>query len=277
VTRDWPMKDNPVEKDNKRQDHPHHRSIWCAHGDVRTKDLTKAGATNYWDEGEPSTKGRQVLKRIVRTVSGPVFGQIEAEIDWTTPAGERQISEVRTYTFFADAASRIIDARNVFRFSDSDVMFGDTKEGGIVALRVAVTMDEKGITKPEALHGRMTNSSGGVGKDECWGKSAAWCDYVGPVNGKTVGIAVFDHPRNFRHPTHWHIRDYGLYTANPFGLSEFVGKDQNGSHTWKKGETAEFNYRIIIHEGDTKAARVADQWRLYAQAAETKDSAPAAR
>ena len=33
----------------------------------------------------------------------------------------------------------------------------------------------------------------------------------------------------------------------------------------KKGESAEFRYRVIIHKGDNKAARIADQWTLYGQ------------
>jgi len=37
--------------------------------------------------------------------------------------------------------------------------------------------------------------------------------------GKTVGIAVFDHPSNPRHPTTWHVRDYGLFAANPLGCT----------------------------------------------------------
>jgi len=43
VTRDYPMKDTEAERNKKPtgQDHPHHRSIWTAHGDVR--NITVAG------------------------------------------------------------------------------------------------------------------------------------------------------------------------------------------------------------------------------------------
>jgi hypothetical protein len=86
------------------------------------------------------------------------------------------------------------------------------------------------------------------------------------VENRTVGIAVFDAPTNFGHPVSWHIRAYGLYAANPFGLKAF-GQNQDGAHTWKKGETAEFNYRILIHAGDTKQAKIAEQYGLYVGAA----------
>jgi hypothetical protein len=274
VTRDFPMKENPIEaRDNKPPDHPHHRSLWGAHGDVRTGDMSKTGA-NYWNESKNTPieqSAHQVLKKIVNQTSGPVFGQVSAEIEWINPKGEKDFTEQRTYTFFAGEGLRIIDVKSVYKFDERDVMFGDTKEGGIVAIRTAVTMDEIGITKPVKLSGKRFNSEGKSG-EECWGAAANWCDYVGPVittgsdpvTSKIVGIAVMDHPKNYGHPSHWHIRDYGLYTANPFGLKEFT-KDasKDGSHTWKKGETVEFNYRIVLHKDDTKAAGVADQWTLY--------------
>ncbi|MHC4798530.1 MAG: DUF6807 domain-containing protein, partial [Planctomycetota bacterium] len=261
VTRDYPMKEVSYEE-RKRRDHPHHQSIWTAWGDVRTKDFAKAG-TNYWHRPSKKKKnhntGYQKLKQIVYVTGGPVFGQLQAEIEWYANDRRREFAEIRTYTFFrAHQTCRIIDQKNVFKFNDGEVMFADTKEGGIACLRIAVSMDEIG-------GGKMFNSRGGVGAKQCWGKAAEWCDYVGPVQDQTVGIAVMDAKSNYGHPTRWHIRDYGLYTANPFGLSYFVGKQQNGSKTWKKGESAEFNYRIFIHQGDTKTSRVADQYRNYTE------------
>lgn len=263
VTRDYIMRDNALEKDNGRQDHPHHRSLWTAYGDIRIKDFDKAGY-DFWAEPKNKPLPKQVLKKLVRTASGPVFGQIEAIIEWQTPDGLRVFSEDRTYTFFAGSANeRIIDVKNIFHFDDMDVKFGQTKEGGMLALRLAVTMDEKGTKTPKALHGQATNSRGGIGagaNGQCWGKPAEWCDYVGPLDGEQVGVAVFDNPKNFRHPTTWHIRDYGLYTANPFMPTE---KDKDNSRMFKKGEATEFNYRVVIHKGDTKAAHIAGQWSLY--------------
>ncbi len=274
VTRDFPMKDNELEKQNKRQDHPHHRSIWTAHGDIRTDNLSEPGS-NYWHEKSADKRDqqdRQVVRKVTRTCSGPVFGLIEAEIDWVHHSGRREFSETRTYRFFRAGGQRMIDIRNVFHFSDGDVTFADTKEGGILSLRLAVTMDEQGIKDPSPQHGQMTNSAGGVGSKECWGKAAAWCDYVGPVGGKPVGVAVFDAPSNYGHPAHWHIRDYGLYTANPFGLRSFDKNNPDSSHTFKKGEEAAFRYRIVIHPGDAKAARIKEQYGLFAEPPGTKVS-----
>ncbi len=261
VTRDFPMKDTEEERKkdaagNTRQDHPHHRSLWTAHGEVQSAGSKEI--TNYW--AEAADTGLQKVKRIVRTTSGPVFGDIEAEIDWTTRAGKRELSENRTYTFFGDDnGNRFIDVTVTLHFPEGDVTFIDTKEGGMVALRVAIWIDENG-------GGHMVNARGGKGMKECWGKPAEWCDYVGKIKDQFVGIAVMDATSNYRHPVEWHIRDYGLYTANPFGSAAFNNnKSKDSSKVWKKGENVTFNYRVLIHKGETETAQIGEQYQLYTE------------
>ena len=96
-------------------------------------------------------------------------------------------------------------------------------------MRVAETM------KVDAkLGGHIVNSEGLVDL-KAWGKKASWVDYQGPVDGKKVGIAILNHPSSFRYPTFWHVRTYGLFAANPFGLHDFTnaqGKD--GSYALRR-------------------------------------------
>ena len=68
------------------------------------------------------------------------------------------------------------------------------------------------------------------------------------ANGDQWGMTVVDHRSNPRHPSHWHVRGYGLFTANPFGLHDFTGDDSvDASLTIDSGEAAVFRYRLIIH------------------------------
>ena len=100
-----------------------------------------------------------------------------------------------------------------------------------------------------------------------WGKRAAWCDYYGPVAGKTVGIAIFDHPKNPRHPTWWHVRDYGLFAANPFGRHDFENLPDRsaGDLVVPPGKSVTFRYRFYLHEGDDQQANVAGRYKEYAR------------
>lgn len=259
VTRDYPMADRPFEREHKRQDHPHHQSFWTAWGDLRTGDFSHPG-TNYW-HSKPGAGQQRVTN--VEMHDGAVFGDLVATIEWQRFDGRREMTERRSYRFYAynpTAGNRVIDVAVRFEMTDSDVMFADTKEGGLLSLRLNPEIDEVG-------GGTMVNALGGRGAKECWGAASPWCDYYGTINGQVVGVSVMDHPDNFRHPTRWHIRDYGLFTANPFGLSHFISKEHNGSQVWKQGDEVTFNYRVVVHSGDTEQADIADQFYYYANPA----------
>ncbi len=245
VTRNYPMiKDVPGET----TDHVHHRSMWVAHGDVNGSD--------NWSEqaGHAVQRHRTFLEKS----GGPVFGRIRALNDWLDNEGRKVLEEERTITAYnLPGSSRVIDLRVVFRATEGDIRFGDTKEGGICSVRVATSMDgNKG--------GLITNAYGGVTEVENWGKRAQWCDYSGVVNGRTVGISIFDNPSNFRYPTYWHVRDYGLMTANPFALAAYKGDpSRDGSYVVKAGEEFAFSYRVYIHDGDASSAHVGERYHGY--------------
>jgi hypothetical protein len=245
MTRDYPMAQGP---EGESRDHIHHRSLWVAHGDVN-------GANN-WSEEEGHA--RTVHRSFSRREAGPVMGVLEARSDWVSAAGERLLEERRAMTFYhLPPAWRCFDLELELRPARGEVRFGDTKEGGICAVRVASSMDASG-------EGRIENSYGGIDEAETWGKRAQWCDYSGPVRGEIVGIAIFDHPDSFRHPTYWHVRDYGLMTANPFGLSDFYGDpSRDGSHVLRPGERMLFRYRIYLHLGDAPAGAVAEKYHDF--------------
>jgi hypothetical protein len=179
-------------------------------------------------------------------------------LDWQDHQRNKLLEERRTVRVHATPdAFRCVDLTVAFRASEGDVCLGDTKEGGICSVRVATAMDgDKG--------GRIRNSAGGIGEAECWGRPAHWCDYEGEVDGKKLGIAIFDHPLNFRHPTCWHVRDYGLMTANPFGYSDYGSSFlKEGSHTIAAGDTLTFRYRLFLHKPDSRQSILADRYYDY--------------
>jgi hypothetical protein len=139
------------------------------------------------------------------------------------------------------------------------VVMGDTKEGSM-AIRLTSTMRVEG----KVAKGHIVNSEGDT-DGGAWGKRAKWCDYYGPVEGETVGVAIFDHPSNPKHPTWWHVRTYGLFAANPFGVHDFERKEKGvGDITIPAGESLTFKYRFYFHKGDAEQGRVAGYYREYA-------------
>jgi hypothetical protein len=75
---------------------------------------------------------------------------------------------------------------------------------------------------------------------------------------------MLDNPANPSHPVRWHVRAYGLFAANPFGLSVFTNdKSQDGSISLDPGKSLRFRYRVIVHPGNAKSADIAGQWTKY--------------
>ena len=215
LTRDFPMKEAGP---NEKSDHDHHRSFWLTHGDVNGVD--------FWLDDDHC--GKIVHRSGSATTAEDGSVVIQTENDWNGPDGARILSDVRRYTFRSEAGRRIIDCDFLLKASDGDVNFGDTKEGSF-GLRVAGTM------KADAkLGGIVTNAEGAHDKD-AWGVKSAWVDYSGPVDDETVGITIHDHPDSFGYPCRWHVRTYGLFAANPFGVHHFIGGDKTEGVVLKEG------------------------------------------
>jgi len=76
---------------------------------------------------------------------------------------------------------------------------------------------------------------------------------------------MFDHPQNPRHPTWWHVRDYGLFAANPFGEHDFekLSNKDAGDLTIPPRKSITFRYRFYLHGGDERQARIAEKYQQY--------------
>lgn len=253
VTRNYPMKQVAGEA----EDHVHHRSLWFAHGDVNGVD--------FWAETPHKnvTPGKTVHDAFLELKSGKV-GVLKTRNKLIAPDGTTVATEIFTIRFSTAGDRRYIDFDVEIQATDGDVVMGDTKEG-CMAIRLATTMRLRRPDKKPGS-GRIVTSEG-VTDDDTWGKRAAWVDYHGPVNDKLVGVAIFDHPGNLRHPTWWHVRNYGLFAANPFGKRYFekLSDKSAGNHVIKSGTSLSQRYRFYFHKGDEKAAQVADEYAKWAR------------
>ena len=239
ITRNWPMvPDVPGET----QDHPHHKGLWTAHGDVN--------GVNNW--AESPGHGYMIHRSFARLYNGPVVGGFTQELDWTDAERKRVLTETRRVLFYnTPSEAHLFDWQVTLHASEGEIVLVDTKEGGLVSVRVATSMDA-------GNQGWIVNGYGGRQEAETWGKRAPWCDYSGPVGGAWRGICLMDHVDNPRYPTHWHVRDYGLMTANCFGLHDFTGDPDN---LWDlvipAGHSRTWRYRVLVHEGDAEEGRAA--------------------
>ena len=136
-------------------------------------------------------------------------------MEWRDTNDKLLLVEDRVMVFSAMRNLRTIDFHITLTAAE-DVTFGDTKEGAF-AIRLSDAFTErKGL--------KIVDADGRTRMVNVWGKRSNWVDYSADVDGEKIGVAIFDHPQNPGHPTHWHARDYGLFALNPFGQNAFDPK-----------------------------------------------------
>lgn len=259
MTRSWPLVEGVA---GEPQDHPHHESIWFTHGAVNGVDFWASHPRGQAPQHRADNRIEHV--ELVACAGGPV-ARVETRNRWVKADGTVVCTDSRRVQFTAAADVRTIDYAVTMHADHGPVVFGDTKEGTF-GLRVPATLQTKDANGSRGAAGHIVNSAGQRDAD-AWGKPARWVCYWGPVDGRTVGVAIGDHPANLRHPSHWHARDYGLFAANPFGLHDFTGAPPgSGDYTLPAGESRTFRYLVVLHEGDAETAGIEARWQRWAEA-----------
>ena len=227
ITRGYPM----AEIAGEQRDHPHHRGLWFSHGDVNGVDFW-ANEESQRTRGE---KGTIALDAIDTVQSGEDEGLIKARFSWKGAGGNLLVTEHRTMAFRREAEDNIVDFDIVLVAEVAPVRFGDTKEGTF-AVRMATELEEQHLrAKGIPRTGRIANAEGRTTEANAWGQRSAWVDYSGSISGKPMGVAIFDHPGNPKHPSYWHVRGYGLFAANIFGEHDFhADESRDGSITLER-------------------------------------------
>lgn len=160
-------------------------------------------------------------------------------------------------TFSFGPSTRIIDIDIDLIAEYGPVELADMKDAG-VSIRVPDSM-----AVDRGLGGTIVNSAGHRDVD-AWSRKAPWVDYNGPVEGDHVGIAFLNHPTSFRYPTTWHVRTYGLFCANPFGMKQMNPEAESGAISFAAGQRISLRHRVIFHEGDEQRAGIAAAYEAYA-------------
>ncbi|MFK7770368.1 MAG: PmoA family protein [Mariniblastus sp.] len=290
MTRAYPME--LLESEKEQRDHPHHRGLLFGHENaglvgwkypdsdkewtaIKKKDRPFAGG-DTWHELATFEDYQKMPKRAVdghrrpdtlASIKHREFKQLVIEgdqaivvelCDHVDRDGKRFMSEERRLVFRSSETSRSIDFDQTFTAEDGDIFFDDRKDAGL-GIRVPTSMaidSKKG--------GTVINSDGLI-DGKAWSKPAKWCDYNGPVEGEHLGIAFLNHPNSYRFPTRWHVREYGLFTANPFAMKAFSSKLEDGTTILKQGESLNLKHRLIFHAGDATTANIEQAWQQYAK------------
>ncbi|MDA7979243.1 MAG: PmoA family protein [Pirellulales bacterium] len=214
------------------EDHPHHKGVWIA--------VDEVNGIKFWGE-----QGRIVNRELEILRPAGVTASFRATNQWEDRNGKAVLIETTTFTC---STSRLLSLDISLAPAGAEVTFEDTKEG-LVGIRLPNGMRE-------ADAGRVFNADGLKTAARCWGQPSTWVNYAGPVNGETHGVALFDHPDN-PHPGRYHVRDYGLFSVNPFGDRAYSNGKKDPSHVHlTSGESYRLRYALFVHAGAGEPAEI---------------------
>ena len=273
VTRGFPL--DP--RKGERVDHPHHVGLWFNHGDVNGFDFWNNSSAIAADRAPKM--GSIQHRRILEARGGGGSGELTVEADWTDSGGKVLLQERTHFVFRGTSDTRSIDRVTTLTARDR-VLFRDNKEG-MLAIRVARALEQP-AEKPEiftdasgaptkvpvldnaGVTGRYVSSEGKAG-DAVWGTRGRWALLGGTVESEPVTIAILDHPSNPGHPTHWHARGYGLFSANSLGQKSLNDGDAELNLALEHGGHATFRYRILILSSPPNPNRIEAEWQAFSR------------
>ena len=211
-------------------DHRHHRGVFLAWHATEGKK-----PADFWGWGAwAPTEGRVILNRSVELAEADrQHAVLAVRNDWTVD-GQAMIKEATTITTRELKGVFVIDI--VYELTPTeDVTLKRTAFGGFCV---------KGRKEGNAYYtdpgGKVDRPNPHHLKPETDWPAADWYDYtIDLESGRTVGIAVVDHPDN--PPTTWHNLA-PIAMVNPCIVAP-------GPVVLKEGQPLRLCYRLVVHDG----------------------------
>lgn len=232
--------------DDYPSDHYHHHGIWFAW----TKTEFEGKHPDFWNVGDGT--GRIDFEKVIDTWSGPVyagFTSFQKYVALTGAAPKTALNEewdVRVYNLGNDYFVFDIVATQECA-SSSPLILEEYRYGG---MGVRGNREWKDKSKVSFL------TSDGKTRVDGNATRGRWCHIGGSVDGQLAGIAVFDHPSNFRAPVPLRIHPDDPYFN--------YAPSQMGRFQIDPGKQFELRYRYVVSDGPPDPKLLDRLWNDYA-------------
>ena len=227
VTRNHP----PIAGKDEMDHATYHPGIWMTFGDISGMDYwrLKSKVEHEMFLGSPS--------------GGPSKGTFSVRNYYMDEEGTNRVAaEVAEFTLLVTPQGYLLTWDSTFTPIGDQIAFGDQEEMGLgFRTQTPISVD---------YGGRMVDSEGRKNEDEIWGTQGDWVDYSGDFEGKWIGIAIMQHPENFR-KSWYHARNYGFIAANPFGRKAMKAGPES-QVVVKEGDELRLRYGVLVHSSDSE-------------------------
>lgn len=227
------------------KDHYHHRGVFWAWPNCHVGDRKM----NVWEMVDARPVFEKWSEKTVNRDSATLAMENGWYFDGETQPKIRE--HVRLTVLHASKKSRAIDFDLAFENVSGETV---TFQGSPV--------DKKGYGgfcfRPDDAFKPFTFTAiSGVIAEDALSCQTPWAGiaWKNPKSKRTEGVAVFQHPSNpgFPHPG-WIMRHYAFLGAS---------WPQNDPYTLKPGESFTLRYRLVIHRGDARKAKLGALFEAY--------------
>jgi hypothetical protein len=231
-------------------DHRDHRGIFFAWQDLEFRRGDQAIRGDFWGWGHfAPTEGRAIVNRnISLTAADAKSADVAIGNDWNVD-GQKMLDEANTIHVTQSQGATVLDL--TYRFSsDCDWKIAQNAFTGF-----AYRARKDGKWFYSDAEGKVSRPDSKSLVIEANWPARDWYSYTVTLeNGKTVAIAVIDHPSN--PPSTWH-ESMNLTYLNPcVSVTKPV--------TIPAGKTFALRYRALAHDGEFPEGmlnRIASEWR----------------
>jgi len=224
----------------RNAEYPHHSSLFFG------CDLVNGG--NYWQEGLERGRIISINAEIVKQGGDTVI--ITDECIWSRPGAISPVKDTRKIIITSPSSTVSQIDVEIKMETLIDVTIKKTNHS-LFSVRMAADLSVKN-------GGTMINAEGIKNENDTFGKNSPWMDYYGKRGAVVEGLAIFQHPSNPWYPSPWFTRDYGFMSPTPMYWPE------NGTDTFmKKGTMLNLRYRVLVHAGDHRQAKIAEEFEKY--------------
>jgi len=235
--------------DDYPPDHYHHHGIWFAW----TKTEFEGRHPDFWNMGDGT--GTVLFDELDQTWSGPVDAGFKAKnsyVDVSAPTAKTVLDEDwQVVVYSVGQGSKpytMFDLVFTQRLKTPDALvLPEYRYGG---------MGYRGPREWLPKDNFFFLTSEGKDRNDGNGTRAKWCHMSGKVDGQIAGVAILDHPSNFRAPQPIRINpDQPFFCYSPSVMGE-----------WKinPGTTYISRYRYIVSDGPPNKEELDRMWNDYA-------------
>lgn len=229
-------------------DHLHHHALMFA---------VAVDGVNFWEEQQ--APGRQAHRsfadmKIGKRDNVPDAGFME-HLDWINPRGQELfLKESRTIEIclLDEFKAILLDWQSSLAvpFGKESVTLTGSHYFGL-GMRFLESMD---------VGGKFHNAAGKAGeivRGEERIVQAKWCVYTAAANGKPVTVAMFGHPDNLRHPTHW------FTMTKPFAYLSATMNLYRESLTVKSGKPLVLRYAVTVWDNQVENEQIENVYNWW--------------